>query len=72
MLRMFVSSTFRDLKRERSILLDKVKSAPAGVIWKILLLMVRFLRKYHQFGSSVVFKPVPVRIITVLSPFDVS
>lgn len=71
MLRVFVSSTFRHLKRERRILLDRIESALTSVVWKILFLMVK-LRKCHQFSSSVVFKPVPVRIITVLSSFDVS
>jgi hypothetical protein len=73
MLRVFVSFTFKHLKGERRILLDKVEFGPYQCGYgKILFWMARLLRKCHQFGSSVVFKPVPVRIITVLSPFDVS
>ena len=37
MLRLFVSFTFRDLKRERRILLDKVESAPTSVSMEVFI-----------------------------------
>ena len=52
MLRMFVSFTFRDLKRERRILLDKVESAPTSVSMDVFIAN----GKISQEMSSIRFK----------------